>query len=604
MKNIKALTALLMALMLTFSLFTGALADEEPDTDTQVVALGDSVYQLTLPLGFYEVSFDDAEERFDSPIQSFVSEDNSLVIDIYEDAKTEDTATLAAYMEKDCAEYNGTDLTAGSINGIETYTYRCTEQSDDVVFDSITCGFEFGDTYVEADFTWSDPACEQEAMAILETLGVSEGSVIALGTSGYTMTANFTFEAVDISEQEASSSLMNSYFSPESGLIVDVYEFPVSGETAFEESVAAQAEAYGAMTEPIMAEVNGIPCAGFIASRLVDGTEVYATVFVFENPNGGVTDVVAFLSSYANLLQANALFATLNVNEEYEGVELTDEESFAPMTLELGTSLYTIDLPMHFYEQPLSEDSLEDGHIADYFNPHAMFDFTVYVEEDGIYDSLAAFNEADAASYAGTEIDSEMDINGIPVAFYHSEEVMNESVVHCDNYAFETDNGFMQLCFYYSDAEAEADVEAAIETLKQIDKTTIRLGSSQYLAMVSESFTAEDVETESEGVSAVHYESASAPLCFYVYEFTGCPETSVVEYTTASCEKYAGTNMVFGEINDIEVGHYEYARSDSSMIYTTILPNGEGSFIELDFVVDGYIAYSMMIDILSSIAVA
>ena len=130
---------------------------------------------------------------------------------------------------------------------------------------------------------------------------------------------------------------------------------------------------------------------------------------------------------------------------------------------QLGTSDYTIILPAGYVN---TLDNYDEDQVAFFYKDENSIDFDVYQWEKG--DDFTLESEANAFSeYYGTVAES-VDINGINVMKYISEEEYDGNVYTVVNYMFEDDVYIVEICFWTINTEAEyVDVDRIINTLKK-----------------------------------------------------------------------------------------------------------------------------------------
>jgi hypothetical protein len=100
------------------------------------------------------------------------SDETLLDFDVYQFTKEGHPDKLAEYAEQEAAEYNAFEIKTGEqINGIDAAWYRAMETYEGKEYTTLNYLFETGDQYVEIVFWLDGETAEEEAQAIINTLG-------------------------------------------------------------------------------------------------------------------------------------------------------------------------------------------------------------------------------------------------------------------------------------------------------------------------------------------------------------------------------------------------------------------------------------------------
>ena len=159
----------IIALVLSAFLLAACAVGET--VGTKVFHLGTSVYTVVIPESFVEGERTEAE-ALDDMVAYMHSPDTLLDFDVYHFAKAGYPDSLAAFVEKEAAEYGASEVVSdGSVNGIDVAWYRAVETYDGKDYATLTYALEDGDSYVEIVFWLDGENAEAEAQAIIHTLG-------------------------------------------------------------------------------------------------------------------------------------------------------------------------------------------------------------------------------------------------------------------------------------------------------------------------------------------------------------------------------------------------------------------------------------------------
>lgn len=142
-----------------------------PETGTRTYRLGTSVYTIEIPVSFREGSRTEKDIR-DDMVAYMRSDETLLDFDVYQFTKEGRPGKLAEYAEQEAAEYNAFEIKTGEqINGIDAAWYRAKETYEGKEYYTLNYLFETGDQYVEIAFWLDGETAEEEAQAIINTLG-------------------------------------------------------------------------------------------------------------------------------------------------------------------------------------------------------------------------------------------------------------------------------------------------------------------------------------------------------------------------------------------------------------------------------------------------
>ncbi|MDO4493388.1 MAG: hypothetical protein Q4C53_05800 [Clostridia bacterium] len=598
MKNFRKLTALLLALAMVLALVPGAIAEEG---DTIRVALGSSGYTVAVPLGYFDAGVGESEIG-DELVSVYITPENAPDFDVYQIEKTDIYPTLAAFMNTDCIAYDGTDLVLdGSINGITVASYNDVEELNGNKTNVANYAFDAGDAIIELCFHLTSKSTKA-ADEIMSTLEKSVPAEIELGTTGLAITVPYPASDRAVGDDAGlRTGIVCSHYVEEADLFIDIYEMNGAPMT-LADTVALVNEKYGETEMMTDLTINEIPVLVFAIPTDFDNEvpQTYAIVLMLENNSNGITAVVFHVNNYA---QTDLAYTAVNTLAPYTA---SGEETLTPArtNLALGTSGLVMTVAEGFECVTPSLEEQEDGLLGIFTNPRTLYDFDVYQFSKEGYASLADFNEQDAALCNGTEL-YEDEVNGIPYAYYVNTVEAEEGEVPMvvENYTFETLAGdeYVQVCFSRTqDKNAADDVAHVVSTIAKIGVKTVEIGGG-YKLTVSDDYTAEKLEDLSgDFMTVTHFESPTG-ICFYVYEInTGIPEFTLEAYA-ATMALLSDEDATAGEVNGFPYASMQDV-SEDGVIKSVVFEAGEGSFIDIDFVVGNNLEGFMAQRILGTLA--
>ena len=603
MKHFRSLTALLLTLMLLLVPFAGVLAEGEPEAaEWEQLPLGSSGYAIKAPAGYTDQGVTD-DEYVLGYVSTYTNPDTGIDIEVSQYAATEEG--FQAFAEAQYNTYGGKNYSyEEDFNGMCVAGFENDWTLDDgSAFCSATVLLDAGESYICIDFGWApdNEGARDAIIAMIATLGKAETIHVRLGSSPYFVTLPKGYYQGEVTSEEAATGIVAYYLNDNLLFDFDIYE-NYAGEDATLADVAMQLCAANGGSDLQQQEINGIPVYTYTGTSVYDGVEYETVTAVLESSNGTFIAVVCWIDDEPMRIAAMGMLGTIATEDEL----IPDE----PMTLRIGASGYCITLPTTFVAGAVSEDEFEEeGYIGCYYSPYALFDIDVYqcpVEKEE--PTLAAFTEKDAAKYNGTEISLDDEINGVPMTSYRSNETYNDISYRCLTYTFEEKGVYYQICFYWTDDDAEEDVEAAMETLAPVEMATMAIGSSPYVVTVPAGMEATEIEYEDDpDLKATLYKKE--PLKFIVYETVIEGESwTLEEFATAEANYYNGTGLTFSEINGIPVASYYYTRTDDQYnkyaVLTYCIKSGENGYIDIDFYVDDYVGAYQGIAIINTLTLA
>lgn len=606
MKKMMKLLASVMALLMALSLVTFAVAEEEGELSGGRMPIGSTPFSFEVPAGYVDIGVN-LEEIEDDMISSYASEDADLAFDIYEFAMDEEDPTLDAFMERDCAAYNGTELTLdGMINGVRMTSYRSESTIEEVVNYEMNYAYEYEGKIVEIVFYWQDPASEGLAEEIMSTFRRNDLKQIFVGNSDYTIMLPAEFQPADITDQDIANGLLSAYSNQYSGLEIETYNFENTAGLTVEEVGKAQMEAYNGTQLP-ETEINGIPMFEYVAQRTFDDIEytVYVVVVADEVVERGVSAIAFYLNNYCAYVQAEAFMHTLGIYDPMKDI------SIEPMGLVLGSSGYRVTLPCGFMNGYVTrEQFIDEGQIATLYSPHSdlIIDVYQFLKSEEETADLAEFTEIDAVKYDGTEIDLGAEINGIPMTVYRSEETYEGTDYGCLNYTFESDPYFVQLCFYWQGDDLTEDVESIMYTLNPVETKEVPFGG-EFTLTVSADTEVENYVDEEYGIDNVYCTGVSGEPFMSISPIANEEGLPFEEFVTKLAEQWGGIGVTFAENeNGIGLGAYreEIVLENADELFDTFnaFVEKDGKIYNVGIIVSNYSQYMQAADILGAIKAA
>ena len=141
-------------------------------------------------------------------------------------------------------------------------------------------------------------------------------------------------------------------------------------------------------------------------------------------------------------------------------------ETAGTKVFQLGTSVYTVEIPDSFVEGERTEEDIADDQVAYMHSPDTLMDFDVYqFSKEGCQEKLADYAKAEAEEYNATEIVTDGNVNGIDAAWYRAVETYEGAEYTTLTYVLEDGDQYVEIAFWLDGENAEQEAQAIINTL-------------------------------------------------------------------------------------------------------------------------------------------
>lgn len=292
----KKILAILLTLVLSFACC--AMAEEGWKT----IQLGTSGFELTIPDHYYEGEIT-AADTDDSQVAYYKSDINLVDFDVYQWVKAEGE-TLRSAAEEEAVEF-GAELVETEINYIPVLYYDAIEPYDGVDYRTTTFLFENGDIIGELVF-WMDgeivddidPAGDTveaiiDSLQLAAAVALDEGGrEITLGTSAFVLTMPVNYVKGEMTANDTADSQVGYYFSEDSLIDFDVYQWTLAEGETLENTAIAEAEEFG--SEAVLLNINSYDVYSYLAVEAYEDAE-YTTRTVLMQYGDDVVEVVFWL---------------------------------------------------------------------------------------------------------------------------------------------------------------------------------------------------------------------------------------------------------------------------------------------------------------------
>lgn len=275
---------------------------------------------------------------------------------------------------------------------------------------------------------------------------------LRLGTSPYAIDVGVGTWYGDLTEEEIEEGQVGYYYSEDSLLDFDVYQFSKDG-LPNELAAFAASETQGlenADESFELGEINGIPAAWYTTVEEYEGEE-YDTLTYILDADEDFVEIVFWLDGEGTDAEAAAIIGSLVTVE--------------PNTIRLGTTAYSITLPVGYMEGGISDEDIADDQIAYWYSIDSLLDIDIYqFDKDGMeLQEYAEYEAEDYGDYAEEVVVGE--VNGITAAWYYALEEYEEDSYNTVTYILDAGDDFMEIVFWLDGENAEAETAEILNTL-------------------------------------------------------------------------------------------------------------------------------------------
>lgn len=263
---------------------------------------------------------------------------------------------------------------------------------------------------------------------------------VRLGSSSYTVTVSGDFSPLRISNAEWEDDMKLHFANGKKTVDFSIYQFSKDGYAdALEEFIQEEAKDHDAYEVKTDLELNGLSAAYYRS------TEEYN-----EKMMKGMTFALDVGEEY---LEVDFWFTFSRAEDEawkiMNSLQPLDSES-------LQMAKYQIQLPSDFYLRSVDEEA----NTMVYQNGSQSL--CLYIRQEEAADiSLSDF----VLGKGGSDVEADVEVNGIPAAMYRSEEISYGAYCSFLNCVLPYEDGFVTLSFCLNGISAEEEARGILATL-------------------------------------------------------------------------------------------------------------------------------------------
>ena len=301
---------------------------------------------------------------------------------------------------------------------------------------------------------------DEEAAPAAQTAGADapqaadegERMQLQLGSSSYAISVPHSYRNGDVTIEEVQANQVAYFFSPNSKMDFDIYQFPrPHPELSFEEYMDKTAADFNGGSVRVR-KINGIE-VGTYKSREVYGGIEYDVMAALMEEGSECIEIVFWLDGENAEQEATAILKTLSAVESYE--------------LQLGSSPFYLSVPVGYKAGELSEEDIEQSAVGYYYSESSPLDFDVY-QWDREGHTLEEYAIGEARLYEAERVEYRT-VNDILLASYVSYEEYEGQMYSVANYLFENGSDLMEISFWLDGEIAVKQADRILSTLHRVD---------------------------------------------------------------------------------------------------------------------------------------
>ncbi len=476
---------LTLCLTLLLAALPFALGEADDPQSTRRLRLGSSIYTIDIDSSFTYGRVTEADVA-EGQVAYLYSDELAVDFDVYQIGVGDEPLPLEEYVARAVSAHSNADeiVTDGEINDIPVGWFHTVETYDGVDYQTVTYVLDNGDGYVEVTFWLDGEDAETVVQGMINTLAYDNVAPVRLGSSPFYVFCSASFREGGLTSEDVADDQVAYWVSDETLLDFDVYQFSKEGLPGdLADYVAQEAEKYNASAMDTQAMVNDIPVGWYRAVEAYDGVD-YETLTCAMDAGDEYVEIVFWLDGLTAGAEADAILQSLWMEADEAGADETEAEDAEPegaqadavaddgmdastKALRLGTSPFTIVVPVGFVEGEMTQEDIEDDQVGYYYSNDTLLDFDVYqFNKDGYPNDLAIYTEEEISGYNSvSELVTDGEINGVPAAWYRTVEAYQDAEFNTLTYILDGGYEYVEVCFWLDGENADAEAKAIINTL-------------------------------------------------------------------------------------------------------------------------------------------
>ena len=281
----------------------------------------------------------------------------------------------------------------------------------------------------------------------------SEQTQLQLGSSNYSVSIPRAYRNGEVTIEEVQANQVAYYFSPDSDMDFDIYQFPKpDAEMSLEAFTKKTAADFNGSSVRIR-KINGIPVGTYLSREFYDGVE-YDVMAVLIEDGDDYVEIVFWLDGENAGQEAEAILSTLSEVKTFD--------------LNLGTLPFCMSVPEGYRLGDESETvAAAKGQTWYYYSENSPLDFDIYQWKKEGY-TLEKYAIEEALAYGAERVDYRT-VNDVFLAYYYSYEEYDGQMYSVVNYLFEDGNNFMKVSFWLDGEIAVRQADRIVSTIRHTD---------------------------------------------------------------------------------------------------------------------------------------
>ena len=277
---------------------------------------------------------------------------------------------------------------------------------------------------------------------------------LRLGSSPYTVMIDDDFVRGEVSEAGYDDDQIACFECDDTGLDFDVYQFSKDGIADEAHHYVLEEASEYERVEGVWPRdnINGIDLSWYRAVESRDGEDCATLNFILDCGDEYV-ELVFWAANDDAAAEAWRIIGSLQRTEL--------------KTIRLGESDFTLDVPADFEQGDMTEEDIADDQVAYWYSEASLLDFDVYeFSKDGLPEALADYAVLEAADYEGvTEIETDAEVNGVPVAWYRAVEEYEDGEYDTVTCIFDGGDEYVEVVFWLDGVTAGAEADTILQSL-------------------------------------------------------------------------------------------------------------------------------------------
>jgi len=277
---------------------------------------------------------------------------------------------------------------------------------------------------------------------------------LRLGSSVYTVMIDDDYVTGELTEAGIAAGQIGCYQNDANGVDVDVFQVSKANAAQDLSHFALQRAGAEETVEVVWTSdvFNDIETAWYWGKRTQDGGARRIAAFFLDSGKS----YVELLFSFADDDSDVGIWDVMNTLDTMQLKEIP-----------VGNSRFTLTVPDDFKQGEISDEDIADDQVAYWYSDETLMDFDIYqFSKEGLSQTLAEYVVEESSTYpAVSELVTDGEINGIPMAWYRAVDECAEGEYDTITYIFENGDEYIDVVFWLDGPTAEDEADYIIHNL-------------------------------------------------------------------------------------------------------------------------------------------